>query len=127
MKILLRFPFFVFLFGCCAFTGALAQEEERTHTPEEMDALAKQGDLPPAPVERPANLPDLTKGEPLPPSKDKPQVWSFGPTGIIGIMSGAFVGDQILVKGVLPGSPAEGKFQAGDVIIGMNGQKFKAG
>lgn len=122
-----RFPLFAFLFTCCALTGALAQEEERTHTPEEMEALAKDGVLAPEKEERPAALPDLTKGEPLAPSKDKPMVWSLGPTGILGIMSGKFAGDQILVMGTVPGSPAEGKFQAGDVIIGMNGQKFKAG
>ena len=113
--------------ACLALTGARAEDEERTHTQEEMDALAKEGELQPEADERPANLPDLTKGEPLPPSKFKPMVWSLGPTGILGIMSGKFAGDQILVMGTVPGSPAEGKFQRGDVIIGMNGQKFQAG
>jgi hypothetical protein len=120
-------PLLVSFFACCALNGALAQDEERTHTPEQMEALARDGDLTPEVEVRPAALPDLTKGEPLAPSKIKPMVWSLGPTGILGIMSGQYAGDQILVMGTVPGSPAEGKFQAGDVITGMNGQKFKAG
>ena len=42
-------------------------------------------------------------------------------------MVGGFPGDQIQVKGTMKGSPAEGKFQFGDVITGMNGKKFVAG
>ena len=42
-------------------------------------------------------------------------------------MVGGFEGDQIQVQGTLKGSPAEGKFQVGDVITGMNGRKFVAG
>ncbi|MFN6270166.1 MAG: DUF6288 domain-containing protein, partial [Akkermansiaceae bacterium] len=78
-------------------------------------------------LERPKNLPDLTKGEKLPPSKDKPFIWHLGPTGISCVMSGRFVGDQLLVKGTIKGSPAEGKFLPGDVITGINGKKFQAG
>jgi hypothetical protein len=101
--------------------------EERTMTPEQMEELAKNGDLTEESTERPATLPDLTKGDPIPASKDKPEFWYLGPTGIIGIMVGGFGGDQIQVQTTLKGSPAEGKFQLGDVITGMNGMKFIAG
>jgi hypothetical protein len=93
-----------------------------------MEALAKQGDLAdedqPA---RPAKLPDLTKGEEISPGKVAPQLWYLGPTGITGFMVGGFPGDQIQVQSTFKGSPADGKFLSGDVIIGMNGKKFTAG
>jgi hypothetical protein len=108
--------------------GPLATAEERTLTPEQMEALAKQGDLAdedqPA---RPAKLPDLTKGEEISPGKVAPQLWYLGPTGITGFMVGGFPGDQIQVQSTFKGSPADGKFLSGDVIIGMNGKKFTAG
>ncbi len=107
---------------------SVASAEERTHTQEEMDALLKEGELLPEAVERPATLPDLTKGELIPPAKKKePEPWYFGPTGIVGLMVGEFVGDQIQVQTTLNGSPAQGKFMWGDVIVGMNGKKFQAG
>ena len=99
--------------------------EERTLTPEQMEALAKTGELEAETPERPAKLPDLTKGETLPETKDKP--WTLGPTGIVGMMVGGYQGDQIQVQGTLKGSPAESKFMWGDVIVGMNGVKFQTG
>ncbi|MFT5854174.1 MAG: hypothetical protein ACI8XO_001417, partial [Verrucomicrobiales bacterium] len=108
-------------------SATLAVADERTLTPEQMEALAKAGELVEAAPPRPAKLPDLTKGDPIPPSKKKPQVWTFGPTGIAGIMVGKFEGDQIQVQATLNGSPSEGKFLPGDVLIGMNGEKFVAG
>ena len=111
-----------------AALAPLVSAEERTLTPEQMEALAKQGDFGDEDQpSRPAKLPDLTKGEEIPQGKFPPQPWHLGPTGVIGIMVGDFVGDQIQVQSTLKGSPAEGKFQWGDVIIGMNGKKFAAG
>lgn len=105
-----------------------AAAEERTLTPEQMAELAKDGELPPEVVERPANLPDLTKGEPVPLGKfGPPQPWYLGPTGIVGTLVGEFAGDQIQVESTLKRSPAEGKFLWGDVIVGMNGKKFESG
>jgi hypothetical protein len=76
---------------------------------------------------RPDNLTDLTKGEGLPPSKNKPMTWHLGPTGISCVMSGGAMGDQLFVQGTIKGSPADGKFLPGDVITGINGVKFQAG
>ena len=70
-----------------------ATAEERTLTPAQMEALAKAGELVEAAPVRPATLPDLTKGDPIPEGKTKPQVWTLGPTGIAGIMVGKFKGD----------------------------------
>ncbi|HEX5791210.1 MAG TPA: DUF6288 domain-containing protein [Luteolibacter sp.] len=108
---------------------SLVRAEERTLTAEEMEALANAGDFSEAEEkERPKNLPDLTKGGSIPGGKAAPPVWFYGPTGIAGQVTGKkFQGDQILVIGTYKGSPAEGKFLPGDVIIGMNGQKFVAG
>ncbi len=108
------------------FISPLAAEE-RTHTAEQLEALAKGSDLTEAEAKRPGNLPDLTKGESIPEGKYGPAIWTFGPTGVAGIMAGKFKGDQILVEATLKGSPAEGKFQKGDVILGMNGKKFVPG
>jgi hypothetical protein len=114
-------PLFLFLsFTCLLFA------DEREVTPEQQEAIEKGGDV----VEetlRPENLPDLTTGEGLPPSKNKPYLYHLGPTGISCFMSGGAVGDQLLVQGTIKGSPAEGKFLPGDVITGINGVKFQAG
>ena len=99
--------------------------EEREVTPEQLEAIQSGGDVAPAP--RPAKLPDLTKGEDLVAGKFPPQLWYLGPTGITGFMVGDFTGDQFQVQGAVKGSPSEGKFLWGDVIIGMNGKKFTAG
>jgi len=113
----------------CLLSGlvAVAPAEERTLTPEQMEAIANQGGLTGEQNERPAKLPDLTKGETIPEGKYGPEIWTFGPTGVAGIMAGKFKGDQIQVQATLKGSPAEGKFLPGDVLIGMNGKKFVAG
>ena len=103
--------------------------EERTHTPEQIEALEKGGDLGEE-AERAGNLPDLTKGDPMPTGSKlgPPPTWSLGPTGIVGQMIDyRFKGDQIQVVATLKGSPADGKFQRGDVITGMNGKKFVSG
>ncbi|MGD1978193.1 MAG: DUF6288 domain-containing protein, partial [Akkermansiaceae bacterium] len=101
--------------------------EERTLTPEQMEAIANAGVLGEGQQQRPAKLPDLTKGEMLPEEKYGHLVWTLGPTGIRAIMSGRYQGDQVQVQGTLKGSPSEGKFLPGDVIIGLNGKKFAAG
>jgi len=50
-----------------------------------MEALANTGDFTgDEEIERPKNLPDLTKGDVLPEGKSAPPVWTFGPTGIVG-------------------------------------------
>ncbi len=118
---------------CCflllAATWLPSSAEERTLTAVEMEALAKAGDFTEAEEkERPKKLPDLTKGGTLPRGKGAPPVWFYGTTGIGGQVTGKkFQGDQILVRRIYKGSPAEGKFLPGDVLIGMNGKKFVAG
>jgi hypothetical protein len=108
--------------------GIPAFAEERTMTPEQMEALAKSGDFTgEEDIERPKDLPDLTKGGVLLTGKSAPPIWTYGPTGIVGQMAGREKGDQILVHGTLKGSPSEGKFLPGDVILGVNGRKFTAG
>ena len=99
--------------------------DERTLTPEQMEALTKGEELGVQPTSRPDNLPDLTKGELPPVTEDKP--WTLGPTGIVGMWIGRFKGDQFQVKATLKGSPADGKFLPGDVLVGVNGEKFVAG
>ncbi len=94
-------------------------------TAEEMEALQKNGDFVQEVEARPANLPDLTKGEEPPETENKP--WTLGPTGIIGMWIGDFKGDQFQVLGTLKGSPSDGKIQWGDVITGVNGKKFVTG
>jgi len=107
-----------------------ARAEERTMTMEQALKLVEEGDLgedDDAPVN--LKLPDLTKGEPLPPppGKGKYPIWNLGPTGVAVIMSGQFVGYQMQVQGTIKGSPSEGKLFPGDVIVGVNGKPFKAG
>ena len=94
-------------------------------TAEQMQQLLKSGDLDGEAVNRPAKLPDLTNGDLMPQTEAKP--WTLGPTGVVCMWVGGFSGDQIFVEGALKGSPAEGKIFPGDVILGVNGQKFKAG
>lgn len=103
-----------------------APADEREVTTEQQEAVQKGGDVEEK-IERPKNLPDLTKGEPLPSGKFPLQIWHLGPTGISCFMACGFPGDQLLVKGSIKGSPAEGKFVSGDVITGINGKKFQAG
>lgn len=78
---------------------------------------------------QPSKLPDLTKGEPMPPPPDKGwPTWLFGPTGIVGMKNaGGDKGDQIQVINVANGSPADGKVLPGDVLIGVHGRQFVLG
>jgi hypothetical protein len=67
---------------------------------------------------RPAKMPDLTKGDPLPPpGKEGVILWNMGATGIIGVKNGGNAGDQVQVVSIYPGSPAEGKIFPGDVLL----------
>lgn len=100
--------------------------DEREVTPEQLEAI-QNGGVVEVKIERLDHLPDLTKGEALPPSKNKPFIWNLGPTGISCIMSGGFPGDQLFVIGAIKGSPVEGKLLPGDVITGINGVKFQSG
>jgi HEAT repeat protein len=111
----------------CFILPAVARADERTLTPEQMEKLAEEGELAgEAELQRPDKLPDLTKGE-LIGEKRKQDSWHLGPTGIIGYMVGGFQGDQIQVESVLEGSPAAGKLHWGDVILGVEGKKFRSG
>lgn len=98
--------------------------DEREVTEEQQAVIANGGEIPEAP-KRPEKLPDLTKGEFI--TDEKPEIWHLGPTGVVVALSGGYAGDQLQVQKTLPGSPADGKFQWGDVIVGMNGKKFTAG
>jgi hypothetical protein len=99
-----------------------ASAEDREVTEEQQAAISGANEeIPTAKAKRPSRLPDLTKGDLIPPQKKGPNPWSLGPTGILGIMVGGFGGDQIQVQTTRKGSPAEGKFQFGDVLTGMNG------
>ena len=95
---------------------AVQAEASGGPTPEEVAALA-----------RPKNMPNLLKGDKIPAGKDGVPTWNVGPTGIIGLKNGGFGGDQVQVAVVLPGSPAEGKFLPGDVILGVQGKDFVVG
>ena len=110
-------------------TAGPATAQERTLTPEQLEALQNDGELAGGDDQRPSNLPDLTKGEPAPePGKYGQHIWPLGPTGMFGHMiGGPKVGDQIEVNSIAEGSPADGKLQWGDVIIGVAGKKFVAG
>jgi len=77
---------------------------------------------------RPAKLPDVTKGEVIPPDKKVGiRYWNLGATGIIGTPNAWYDGDQVQVLAILPGSPAEGKVIPGDVVMGVQGTDFVAG
>ncbi len=70
-------------------------------------------------------VPDLTKGG-LPDDKHD---WTLGPTGLRGWMWAmrlqTTLARQILVTKVDPGSPADGKLEVGDVILGAGGDYFR--
>ena len=118
---------FAILFALLLCSGHVVAEE-RTLTPEQLEALQNDGELAGETDGRPANLPDLTKGEPAgEPGKNGENLWPLGPTGMFGHMVGGPAGDQIEVSRVLAGSPAEGVLQWGDVIIGVGGKKFVSG
>jgi len=70
--------------------------------------------------------PDFTKGETIP--KNAKHDWNLGPTGLRGWMycDRLETSDarQIFVTKVEKGSPADGIFQVGDVILGVGGKPF---
>ncbi|MEY3395304.1 MAG: hypothetical protein RL346_1540 [Verrucomicrobiota bacterium] len=76
--------------------------------------------------------PDLTKGEkptgPTPKAKDL-LISNLGPTGLLGWVyqqgPSTSASRQILVKQILPGSPADGTLKDGDVILGASGSAAK--
>ena len=69
-------------------------------------------------------IPDFTQGD----IHDGWHDWTLGPTGlrgwIFGSQSQTSEARQILVTEVAKGSPADGKFLVGDVILGLGRQKF---
>ncbi len=71
--------------------------------------------------------PDFTAGEKIPPGADHD--WNLGPTGLRGWMHSdrmeTTTARQILVTRVDAGSPADGVFEVGDVILGVDGQLFQ--
>lgn len=74
----------------------------------------------------PNQAPDFTQGDAIP--ADAKHDWNLGPTGLRGwIHTNGFVtreARQIAVTKVHPGSPADGIFQVGDVILGVGGKPF---
>lgn len=70
----------------------------------------------------PSVEPDYTKGERL----ESPDAWALGPTGAFGNL---WSGDQrmIQIASIAPGSPAEGKLQECDVILGVLSPKVSSG
>ena len=86
--------------------------------------LASCVSLPAAP-DSPAN-PDFTKGEPIP--ADAKHDWNLGATGLRGWMYSdklvTYDARQIYVTRVDAGSPADGAFVVGDVILGAGGKSF---
>jgi len=71
----------------------LSIAQERTLTEEQREKLAKEGELDgETVVTRPSKLPDLTKGDRLG-EKNQGDIWSLGPTGIVGYLVGGFKGD----------------------------------
>lgn len=111
----------------CLFVLLLPLRADERNADEAMKAATGQSEDEQQPV-RPAKMPDLTKGDPLPaPGKDGDVLWNMGPTGIVGIKNTGNAGDQVRVISVIPGSPADGKVLPGDVLLGVAGQNFIAG
>ena len=122
------YPALALTLAMSACWASISSGDERTLTPEQMEQLARAGELEgEGTAVRPTRLPDLTKGDPVTGARLKQHSWHLGPTGLIGYMPGGLKGDQIEVTTVLAGSPAEGKLQWGDVILGVNGTRFSAG
>lgn len=100
---------------------SFADERDVTAAMEAATNPTAEEEAPP----RPAKMPDLTKGEPLPPpGKAGPVKWMMGPTGIIGIKNGGNKGDQVRITAVIPDSPAAGKVLPGDVLLGVASTDF---
>ena len=72
------------------------------------------------------NPPDLTKGDTKPPLSSHD--WNLGPTGLRGWMYSHKLetseARQIYITKVDKGSPADGKLEIGDVILGVQGKNF---
>lgn len=72
------------------------------------------------------DVPDFTQGSRIP--KDAKHDWNLGPTGLRGWMfcDKMVTTDarQVVVTKVDKGSPADGVFQVGDVILGAGGKPF---
>ena len=75
---------------------------------------------------QPLKIPDFTQGEAIPAGAKHD--WNLGPTGLRGWMfcDQMVTTDarQISITQVEKGSPAEGIFQVGDVLLGVGGQLF---
>jgi len=110
----------------CLLAALQALAKERDADAAKAAALGHSADL-----EQPAaprKLVDLTKGERIPPPrKGNIPTWQLGPAGVIGMKNGGNAGDQVRVVSVMKGSPAEGKVLPGDVLLGVQGQKFRVG
>ncbi|MDT8390933.1 MAG: DUF6288 domain-containing protein [Lentisphaeria bacterium] len=117
----ISFALGVWVFACLGISPAFADERDADAAMEAATNPTAEEQPPP----RPEKMPDLTKGDPLPPpGKGGPVTWNMGPTGIVGIKNGGNKGDQVQVISVLPGSPAEGKILPGDVLLGVGGTDF---
>ncbi|HAS83635.1 MAG TPA: hypothetical protein DCS43_13435, partial [Verrucomicrobia bacterium] len=115
----------VMLMACLAFASpSFAAERDEAGAKDAAQGHSADEVAPP----RPAKLPDLTKGEVIPPApKVGIRSWNLGQTGIVGTPNAWYDGDQVQVLAVLPGSPAEGKVIPGDVVMGVQGKDFVAG
>jgi HEAT repeat protein len=125
---------FVHFWLLLALVASSAVAAERTHTEAQRRAIAESGDpSEDADSNRRGDLIDLTKGGTLGPADPTalgtsgPIRLNMGPTGIIAHFNRVWDGDQIQVAEILPGSPAEGKLEWGDVILGANGKDFVVG
>lgn len=100
--------------GCLVAAPMLPAQEFLTEIPG-ITARGKR-EMPP--------VPDLTKGG----KPDDKHDWTLGPTGLRGWMWAmrlqTTLARQILVTKVDKGSPAEGIFKKGDVILGVGGGYF---
>ena len=71
-------------------------------------------------------VPDFTRGDTLP--KKAPHDWTLGATGARGWIYSSNghskKARQILVTAVEEGSPADGTLRVGDVLLGVDGEKF---
>ena len=70
--------------------------DERDEEAAKAAALNLEAEEQPPP--RPARMPDLTKGDPLPAAKKGRVAWNMGPTGIVGIKNGGNAGDQVQIS-----------------------------
>jgi hypothetical protein len=79
-----------------------------------------------APEDEPLKIPDFTKGDVIP--AEAKHDWNLGPTGLRGWMfcDRLVTTDarQIAITSVDKGSPADGLFEVGDVILGVSGKAF---